>query len=153
MLGSRTRQAMPRTQWKLHATMLVLCLTEAVRQLLLIQSYQRHPSLTELLHSEKLITKFSRVALKLIWFIYLNLGSPYRSWTHGWLLGLMGWSLRHLKLGMPSCNHFLHQSLDGWVRVCDCGGHLLKQVLIAQTLDVRRHRCKYIQLSYTANKL
>ena len=29
---------------------------------------------TELLHSEELITKFSRVALELIWFVYLHLG-------------------------------------------------------------------------------
>ena len=108
---------------------------------------------TELLHSEEPITKSSRVALELIWFIYLHLGPPYRSWTCDWLLGLMGWSLRHLKLGMPSCNYLLHQSFDGRVCICGCGGRLLEQVLIGQTLDVRCHCCKYIQLTYTANKL
>ena len=45
---------------------------------------------TELLHSEEPITKFSSIALNLIWFVYLHLGPPYCSWTRGWLLGLMG---------------------------------------------------------------
>ena len=108
---------------------------------------------TKLLHSKKPITKFSRVALELIWCIYLHVGSPYCFRTRGWLLGLMGWSLRHLKLGMPSRNHFLNQSLDGRVHVCNCGGHLLEQALVRQTLYVHCHCCKYIQFSYAANKL
>ena len=55
----------------------------------------------------------------------------------------MGRSLSSLKLGVPSSHHFLYQSLDGWIRICNGGGRLMKQVLIGQTLDIRRHRFTY----------
>ena len=63
---------------------------------------------TEVLNSEEPITKFSRISLKLIWLVYLHLGPLYHSWACGWLLGLMGRSLRHLKLSMPPGNYFLY---------------------------------------------
>ena len=65
----------------------------------------------------------------------------------------MGQSLCSLKLGMPSSHYFLYQPFDGWVRICDSGGGLVKQVLIGQTLDIRRHRFKCIQQMYAAQKL
>ena len=65
----------------------------------------------------------------------------------------MGRSLRSLKLGMPSSHYFLHQSFDGWIRICNSGGRLVKQVLIGQTLDIRRHRFTYTEQSYAAQKL
>ena len=91
---------------------------------------------TELLNSEEPITKFSGISLELIWLVNFDLGLPYHSWARSWLLNLMGQSLRSLKLGMPSSHYFLHQSFDGWIRICNGGGRLVKQVLIGQTLDV-----------------
>ena len=95
---------------------------------------------TELLNSKEPITKFSGIPLKLIWLVNFDLGPPYRSRACSWLLGLMGRSLHSLKLSMPSSHYFLHQSFDGWICVCNSGGRLMKQVLIGQTLDIRRHR-------------
>ena len=65
----------------------------------------------------------------------------------------MGRSLRGLKLSMPSSHYFLYQSFDGWIRICNSGGRLVKQVLIGQTLDIRRHRFMYTGQMYAAQKL
>ena len=96
---------------------------------------------TELLHSKEPITQFGRVAIELIWFVNLHFGPLNSFWTRGRLLWLVSWSISHLKLSMPSSNHFLDQSLDGWVHVCHCGSHLLKQILVGQTLYVHCHCC------------
>ena len=65
----------------------------------------------------------------------------------------MGRSLSSLKLGMPSSHYFLHQSFDGWIRICNGGGRLVKQVLIGQTLNVRQHCFTYTEQTYAAQKL
>ena len=108
---------------------------------------------TELLDSEEPITKFSSVSLELIWLVNFDLGSPYCPRACSRLLNLMGRSLSSLKLGVPSSHHFLYQSLDGWIRICNGGGRLMKQVLIGQTLDICRHRFTYTGQTYAAQKL
>ena len=81
---------------------------------------------TELLDSEQPITQFNGVSLELIWLVDFDFSPPYRSWAYSRLLSLMGRSLCSLKLGMPSSHYFLHQSFDGWIRICNSGSRPLK---------------------------